>query len=310
MVLRSNVEIRCGLDGSVHNNCALVGGFLQLLMQVELIPEWGLTTFVNTTTYTTTNTTTTTSSSEYDQYFLANNQNDNVTIRGLTFTGNLIVDTVFGGCSISISNPSQNFRMVDCLWENITSSNGLIHLGTNPFQRLSGYDELPPRVVDFTLERCTFRNVIYDGRFAFANNQNLTMIGVQFENIQLSPFVQPCVDRRVDWCHGLVYCLDVSVCTLSDICVRGLEYFGSGAVLMATNESLITLSGSFSFRGLELPLVLLQEALSLNATNGITGPGPGPCASGMSRLALNYATHECLEEGDYGSWRNTSTCPL
>jgi hypothetical protein len=192
----------------------LVGGFIQLLMQ-ELISEWASTTFVNTTTTTTFSTSTTstrnTSSLEYNQYLMANNETDNVTIR----TGIFSIDLVFGGSSILMSIPSRNFQMVDCLWENTTSSTKLIHLGTNV-----------------------------------------------------------------------------------------------GAVLTALNESLITLLGSFSFHGLELPLLFLQEASSLSPTNGRMGPGPGPCASGMSRSLLNFVTHECLEEGDYGSWRNTSTCPL
>ena len=45
MILRDNVEIRCGEDGRVENNCVLDGGFLQVLMQSANNNENGLPGF-------------------------------------------------------------------------------------------------------------------------------------------------------------------------------------------------------------------------------------------------------------------------
>jgi hypothetical protein len=287
MVLRSNVEVRCGLDGSVHNSCALVGGFVQLLMQHVAIL------------------------SESPYYYVVSNRTDNVTIRGMTFTGNILSDPIFGGASVAISHAGRNFQMIDCLWENITSPTGLIHLGTNSYQLLSGSEDLASGTMDVILDRCTFRNVIYDGLLIFVDHQNLTMIGTRFETIQLSPYQQPCREPRMESCQGLVYCLEDSVCVLHDICVDGLEYAASSAVLMASETSILHLLGSFSFRGLEkrLPLGTTTPTTSSSSSSSNTTE-PGLCESGMSRSATNYlTTYECLEEGASGSWSLTATCP-
>jgi hypothetical protein len=96
MVLRNNVQVQCGLDGAVRNNCAMVGGFVQVLLQ-----RIGPTTF-STAVY---ETSSSSSGVNYDydysnppeeeeeDYFVAImmmvNATDNVTIRGMTFTGNV-----------------------------------------------------------------------------------------------------------------------------------------------------------------------------------------------------------------------------
>jgi hypothetical protein len=299
----------------------VVGGLVQLLVQ-------GPTTLTTTTTddddaaAAATETTTTTSVVDNTitiPEFFRVNQTDNVTIRGMTFSGNIVVDPVFGGASVAISNPSRNFRMVDCLWENITSSEGLIFVGASCYQHMTKSPSLRSRVVDVTLDRCTFRNVVYDGHVIDTLNQNITVRGARFENVTLSPYLQACFldgGELSYWCQGLVYCLgEESVCALHDICVSDLEYVGMGAVLIVNSQSLVSLSGSFFSSGIEQQQHLSSSSSSSSSSLASFGAnstvqGPGQCTSGISRLAADYMSYDCVEEGEYGSWKSTTTCPL
>jgi hypothetical protein len=208
---------------------------------------------------------------------------------------------------------------VNCLWENITSPTGLIHLGTNPYQTLSGSEALPSRVVDVTLDQCTFRNVIYDGHVIDTQHQNITVRGTRFENVTLSPYLQSCVldpPGFYYWCPGLVYCLGDSVCVLHDVCVRDLEYFGF-AVMIVNHQSLVTLSGSFFSSGMEQQQQQQQHSSSSSSSSLLSYLGanstvqaPGQCTFGISRLAADYMSYDCVEEGEYGSCKSTTMCPL
>jgi hypothetical protein len=302
------------LDGAVTNSCVVVGGLVQLLVQ-------GPTTLTTTTDDAAAEAATISvvDNTIYVPEFFRVNQTDNVTIRGMTFSGNIVVDPVFGGTSVAISNPSRNFRMVDCLWENITSSMGLIVVGTNVYQQITKSQILFSRVVDVTLERCTFRNIVYDGPVIETLNQNITLRGARFENVTLSPYLRTCIlDHEALYyvCEGLVYCLgEDSVCALHDICVSDLEYVGMGAVLIVNNQSLVTLSGSFFSSGIEQQQHHLSSSSSSFSSLASLGAnstvqGPGQCASGISRLAADFMSYDCVEEGEYGSWTSTTICPL
>ena len=72
MVARSNVEVRCGLQGDVRDECVLDGGMVQVGLDSTLPSK--------------------------DRFRLyMSERTDNVTIIGMTFTGELYVDPLIGG---------------------------------------------------------------------------------------------------------------------------------------------------------------------------------------------------------------------
>ena len=86
MISRDNMEIRCGDDGRVENNCVLEGGFLQVLLQPNL---------------------------EGEQIPVGTSPRvDNATVRGMTFTGEIVVDPFVGGSSVVVSHPGQNIQFI------------------------------------------------------------------------------------------------------------------------------------------------------------------------------------------------------
>lgn len=179
MAVRENVEIRCGLDGSVDNNCVFEGGFLQVLLQPSL-PDVEI---------------------ELDA------RTDNVTIRGMTFTGKIEADAIFSGVSIVMSNPGE-LTMVDCLWENMTSTKGLMLVGTNAWQLLNNKPALGLHSASLTIANSTFRNMVYDGSMFAADGQILRMSGLRFEDITLSAYLTACMGlpgERPTWCQVMVY---------------------------------------------------------------------------------------------------------
>lgn len=274
ILIRENVEIRCGLDGSVDNNCVFVGGFLHVLLS-PLLPnsgDQGVVSFPSTPTH-------------------------NALVRGLTFTGQIVSDYVVGGGSLAISNPGRNMQFVDCLWENISTPSGLIHVGTIDFHIKSGMGYLGAQTVDFHLVNCTFRNIFYDGPLLHVWEQNLTVSGCRFENVRLSPFLsQYC---PLQWCQSLISCTDGSVCHLHNVCIQDFEYAGSASIVTATNDSRIHLSGFHYTEGISVHSKVASDVLL--------------CESRLAQVDYNGGETRCMDEGD-GSmdvdWIPSSTCLL
>jgi hypothetical protein len=230
MISRDNVEVVCGEDGQVENNCVLDGGFLQVLLQPGLTNGDGEPVPISPHV-------------------------DNATIRGMTFTGQLFPDPFVGSSSIAISHTGQNIRMVDCLWENITAPSGLLYAGVNPYQLSSaggGYKLPGKQEIEATFVNCTFRNITYAGGCLIsALDQRLTVDGCHFSDIRLSPFVSYCEDafapmsEEVDqWCHSLVSCRGESYCEIKDICVDDFEFAGKSAIMLAGYEAEVVVRGT------------------------------------------------------------------
>ena len=272
VITRGNLEIRCGPDGSINNNCTLSSGLLHVMTQEELGANgWGLVSKLNT---------------------------DNLTLRGLTFTGEVGGNILWGGGSLILSNSGKNVQVVDCLWENITAPTGLVFLGRNMMQIIIG-QKMPDQALDVTIVNSTFRNVVYDGPLMRVFNQTLSLQGCQFENTRLTPYLRPCSLVEADFCQGLVYCYDHSVCHLEDICVHDLEYYGKSAILSASRDTQWTLPGSSSVEGLEFR----------QASSGITESES--CASGVGQFVDDSHTLiSCIEEEDDRFWmaESNKTC--
>ncbi|CAB9497535.1 expressed unknown protein [Seminavis robusta] len=272
MFLRSNVEVVCGLDGALDNNCILDGGSVQVLFHHPVLPS------VN----------------QKDELFEADVRTDNITIRGITFTGELISNQFTAGSSVMASNKGKNIRFVDCLWQDMTASTGLVFVGNNLFQEMAGLELLTPRSVELTLEDCTFRNIIYDHRLIATEGQSLTLRQCQFEDITLTDQISFCEDHGAGYyCHGLIYCERASHCEVQDIYVRNLEFIGLAAVLVASADSKLKLSGTYS-------LEEIQERETVDKETKACESGFGrfwhqPDSSGLLPQAIGCINQEVLD---------------
>jgi len=271
VITRENVEVRCGLDGSLHNNCTLSSGLVHVLAQQDMAAN---------------------------DFGLVATPNHNLIIRGLTFTGTAGGNILWGGGSLILSNPGKNVQVIDCLWENITAPTGLVFLGRNMFQIILDLD-MEDHSLDVSIINSTFRNVVYDGPLMLVFNQTLSLHGCQFENVRLAPFLRPCLLVETTLCNGLMYCYYNSVCHIEDICVHNLEYHGIAALLSASHETQWTLSGTSSIEQLEFRSG--PSSVTANDT----------CASGVGQFDdYTYATTTCIEEEDDQYWKDeaTATC--
>jgi len=103
VVIRPNVTIQCGLDGKQENECVLDGGMVQV------------STFENVTLPNGTS-------------LRFNNTVDNMTVRGMTFTGTTVTRHPFNGVSVSLSHPGKNIRFEDCRWTDMTALRGVVRI--------------------------------------------------------------------------------------------------------------------------------------------------------------------------------------
>jgi len=91
----------------MHNQCVFEGGQLHMVMNNNLYEN---------------------------ECHLETGPTENVTIRGLTFTGDLVNDLQWGSASVILSNPgSHNVRFIDCQWVDLCAPSNLIYVGINTF---------------------------------------------------------------------------------------------------------------------------------------------------------------------------------
>lgn len=85
---------------------------------------------------------------------------DNVTIKGLTFTGTIESDGTFDGISVSVSQRG-NITFDDCVWRDMISVHGVISASLNSYQVWKG-DIVPPHSIQVNVVRSSFINIVYD----------------------------------------------------------------------------------------------------------------------------------------------------
>jgi len=225
--LMDSVEIRCGQDGNPEQHCVIDGGFLQVLLNPSLPEPLGDATV---------------------------NRTDNVVFRGITFTGALedtsLTGLGIGGVSVFANNPGTNVTFIDCSWEDMIAPQGLVRVGG---QSSSSWSFGP--TTDVVFENCAFFNITYDGGpLLGVFGQGLTLRGSRFQNISLpNTSISKCSIEvlDLDWCHGLVYCVDDSSCEFEDICVQDLEYAGPAAIAVTSSKTNLTVSGAKHIVGLK-----------------------------------------------------------
>ncbi|KAL3915675.1 MAG: hypothetical protein SGILL_005534, partial [Bacillariaceae sp.] len=281
MILRDNVEVVCGEDGNVNNNCVLDGGFLQVLMQSANNNESGLPGF-------------------------AQSRLDNATIKGMTFTGEIHIDPYVGGASVVASHPGDNIQFVGCKWENLTAATGLAYAGVNPYQlsSVSTAFELPKKnEIDLKFTDCIFRNITYGGGcFINAFDQSITIERCHFSDIRLAPFISRCEGafapnaELVDgWCHSLVSCSGDATCTIRDVCVDDFEYAAKSAIVAANYGAEVVLEGDNFFHDLKASYVEESDT----------------CSSGLSWQRDDEEMSSCMFLNDTdATWEFGPGCPL
>ncbi|CAB9511680.1 expressed unknown protein [Seminavis robusta] len=235
--LRDSIEIRCAFDGRKENHCVIDGGFLQVALNPPSLPNKTLT----------------------DQ---AADAVDNVTFRGITFTGQLNTtnnDSYPSGTSVYMNQPGRNVTFIDCAWENMVAPNGVAQIGAdNNNGRNSSLASGEEPSMGVTFENCTFSNIEYGGGGAplmSVFGQEAVLRRCRFEGLSLPTSLSSCVlgGNTMEFCQGLLYCFDHSRCELSDICVDGLEFAGPGAIATTSHETDLTVSGSMIAEELVVP---------------------------------------------------------
>lgn len=285
IVTRPNVEVRCGLDGSVRNNCVLDGGFLHILLQIETSDTQGSIT------------------KDY-----TSERTDNVTIQGITMTGQLTIDFTAGGASVVIRNPGLNVSLVDCLWENITAPHGLVFVGQAETYGPGWLGDLEVQEAELRIIDSVFRNITYDGGpIMQAWDQSLVVERCQFVDIRLSPFSAYCADslgvladentEEADmWCQNLIRCSGSSRCSVQDICVDNFAFLGRAAIMVASYNAEVSLAGTNFISELQPRSV---------------GDVSQLCHSGFAWLRDNSYAASCMDEDEVArTWMTTSTCSI
>ena len=261
--LMDSVEIQCGPSGDRSHHCVIDGGSLQVLLNPSL-PEPLAGAAVNRT--------------------------DNVIFRGITFTGQLTdvkSDSSMGGVSVFANNPGTNVTFIDCSWEDMEAPQGLVHVGGETGNKWSFGPSM-----DLTFEDCTFSNIVHGGGpLMGVFGQELSLRRSSFTNVTLPETIDSCKldsSDSLEYCHGLLHCFERSVCELEDICVQGLEYAGQAAVVTASYNTNLTVSGSKYFSALE----------PHPSTAYSTGP---VCSSGMVQFK-DTSFHEANCVSDSSNW--------
>jgi hypothetical protein len=205
-VLHSNVTIKCGDDGSSANNCALNGGYIQLITTPN-------NPFVAGTVST-----------------------DNLMVQGITFTGTLQgVPSPTGEGELSTSNiglgaPGKNMIFDDCIFEGVTSDQ-LFYLHRDI---LSTAEDFPPLSADVTIKNSVFRNITY--RFDTINTREQTIMvdNVAFEDLKYEPCSCTNISAVVRVTEGGQ--VDLKDCNFMDV------EFLSSIVIAFGNETEVTYS--------------------------------------------------------------------
>lgn len=211
-IMRENIVIQCGLDGRHENNCTIEGGFIQVLLLHRVAIPGG--------------------------DFVEVSQIDNATIRGFTFTGEIVSTGPIDGYSVTVGAKGSNLRFEDCTWINLIAQSGLITV-SDAFGDLVD-KPLENNSVDVTFSGCRFQWIVYDAPLIEVSHQSIVIEDSTFRNIYLSFLVQDkCQVWDLDFqngCAGLLWCNEGSSCSMQNVCLADFEYHGPSLVY-TSNET-------------------------------------------------------------------------
>ena len=185
--------MQCGLDGRNENNCTIDSGFLQVVFMpnIRLPPKYDGSLAEEV-------------AQENERLAFGNNATvlANVTIRGMTFTGQTRHSGPFRRTSVSASQPG-TFTFEDCHWRDMSLSSGLFSVYRNLFLHLQNVP-IPENSIDIKVFNLTavisqslmFQDCVFEGLRPSALVVRTCNIG-SFDDIV----------RAEGGCAGLMYCL-------------------------------------------------------------------------------------------------------
>ena len=241
-VVRPNITIQCGIDGKSANNCTIYDGFLQVTanpivpLPPSLIgsPEGKV-------------------SGDLGELALANRLPalENVTIRGITFSGQIRHAGPFMGMSVLLSQPG-DFTLEDCHWKQMSLSAGLIGAYRNMFLILRDVP-LPENTISARIIRSTFTDIRYDNPLVIVISQFLEIEDSIFDRLKISALVSTMCRiflgqgdvEFMGGCAGILYCAEDSFCSMSNSCVKRSTFTGPSIVNFVHNTTNGVMNNNF-----------------------------------------------------------------
>ena len=207
LILKDNVEVYCGPDGSVENNCVFDGGVLQLITNVDnpMLPN------VQTTS------------------------TNNLRVSGVTFTGQLKdIPGVVEGTSVALGAPGTNITFDDCFWHGMTAQH-FFFLTRTAYTSQAMFPALSANV---TISNSKFRDNFVGSDTIYNDQQILTLQNVHLEHINYIPLCNCPTSYLMDLNGGSITTLEnvkvVAVQTLTTM----IGQFGNSTELMYNSSEL------------------------------------------------------------------------
>ncbi|CAB9515794.1 expressed unknown protein [Seminavis robusta] len=209
-IVRSNVEVRCGLDGSSSNNCTLDGGTSQLVIMYYGENQYGITP----------------------------QDVQNVTVRGITFTGTLDQGFQFGSTSVLVANQqAKDIQLIDCRWQHSFVPLFLVYVGINPYLWSQGTMALPSRGNQVSIVDSTFTNITYGSALFAVMDQVVSIERGRFSDLKVEENPRNCDLQGPVFCTNVMYCALSSHCSIHDTCLQDVEYLADAGLLTASLQA-------------------------------------------------------------------------
>jgi len=156
----------------------------------------------------------------YGGTFITGITNDNVTVKGFTFTGGTTADSTY--VSVSLSAPGKNIVFEDCAWKDIVFPN-IIYAGAAELANV-----IDNKSIEVTVRNSTFDDISY--QYTIFNNyaQSMSVESCTFNNIESTPIFP----------NSFFFRCRASTCKFTKNCVNNVTYLTS--FLFRQDESGVT----------------------------------------------------------------------
>lgn len=236
------ITIQCGKDGRSENNCTLDGGFLQVAIMptIPLPPDYDDQLAQET-------------AQRLEK--LAKEDNtvvlNDITIRGITFTGQTRHTGPFSGLSVSVSQPG-TFTFEDCHWRQMSLSFGLIGVSRNIYLILRDVP-IPNNSMDVRIVDSSFTDIRFDAPLAMSSSQSLAFENCRFDRLTPSALAFPScnlyfLEDEVSvggGCAGLLYCAGEAFCSISNSCLQNSITSGPAPIFFLHSTTDGTMDSNF-----------------------------------------------------------------
>jgi len=230
-ILTSNTTVQCDDTYSTDDNklCVINGGWTQVIIFVGRIEDW-MVWFRNEGK----DLVLTEEDVKVFYHSLSMQRYDNVTIRGLTFTGNLVNGRNTFGQSI-IMNRTGNILLDECIWRDMTAPTGVVLVAVTSKDSPTTTNNVTKLSTQVTIRNSQFTNIEYNHQLIGVYNQILVLNNTTFENITIDHYSPPCsgkywdveselIDEKNDTdCLYLMACVGDARCDIQDCCQTNID---------------------------------------------------------------------------------------